>query len=626
MSLNDTNFSQKVLNGEGVMYLLKKIKASHIDKIATDTSSGHVKLGPFNTPTAINGEGIAAPSYHTHTPQTTITGNAGTATKLKNPVNIALTGSVNGNVDFDGSEDVTINTSINTESKLLPSNTILSELSPGDYISDSSGTYPDSPLPISSTYNFTIQVLGSENNTSQIFTDLVADRVYIRTIENGTPSEWKEVLTSSNGNISSAVADKLKTARKINIIGDAEGTTSFDGSKDVNIDVTLSETGVDAGTYGSNSQSKYNSTHELHIPVYTVDSSGRITSSYDQTITVASSGGSSGLNNPVTIGLSGDVSGSKSFDGTTNINISTTLANSGVIAGTYGNTSNVTLDSDTSFKIPKFTVDSKGRITSASTTSVSLPVDSVNKVKSTNVNSGKIYISGKTTSSDSTSTNVHNSNLYYDVSSSTLNVPNISGNFKGTASSADKLTNAVNVGLTGDASGTALFDGSRSVNIPTTLTNTGVIAGTYGLGSDVAVSDDASFNVPQITVDAKGRITSAKHSTVSVPSSALNKVKTTPVKSGFIYITGKTSSDESTGTEVLSPNLYYDAANNTFHAGKIDATIEGVSDTANKLAKAVNINLSGHVTGSQAFDGSKSIDIETHVNVISNEDIDAMMS
>lgn len=621
MSLNDTNFSQKVLNGEGVMYLLKKIKASHIDKIATNASSGHVRLGPFNTPTAINGEGIAAPSYHTHTPQTTITGNAGTATKLKNPVNIALTGSVNGNVDFDGSEDVTINTSINTESESLSSNTTLSGLTPGDYISNIGGTYPDSPLGASSTNDFTIQVVGSGNDISQIFTDLVDGRVYIRTIENGTPSEWKEVLTSSNGNINSATADKLKTARKINIIGDAEGTTSFDGSKDVNIDVTLSETGVDAGTYGSNSQSKYNSTHELHIPVYTVDSSGRITSSYDQTITVASSG----LNNPVTIGLSGDVSGSKSFDGTANINISTTLTNSGVIAGIYGNTSNVTLDSDTSFKVPKFTVDSKGRITSALTTSVTLSADSVNKVKSTNVNSGKIYISGKTTSTDSTSTNVHNSNLYYDVSSSTLNVPNISGNFKGTASSADKLTNAVNIGLSGDASGTTLFDGSRSVNIPTILTNTGVIAGTYGLGSDVAVSDDTSFNVPQITVDAKGRITSAKHSTVSVPSSALNKVKTTPVKSGFIYITGKTSSDESTGTEVLSPNLYYDAANNTFYADKIDATIEGVSDTANKLAKAVDINLSGDVTGSQSFDGSKSINIETHISVVSNEDIDVMM-
>ena len=47
---------------------------------------------------------------HVHPAQTTITGNAGTATKLQQPVNIALTGAVAGEVYFDGSEDISINT------------------------------------------------------------------------------------------------------------------------------------------------------------------------------------------------------------------------------------------------------------------------------------------------------------------------------------------------------------------------------------------------------------------------------------------------------------------------------------------------------------------------------------
>lgn len=47
---------------------------------------------------------------HAHPAQTTITGNAGTATKLQQPVNIALTGAVEGETYFDGSEDISINT------------------------------------------------------------------------------------------------------------------------------------------------------------------------------------------------------------------------------------------------------------------------------------------------------------------------------------------------------------------------------------------------------------------------------------------------------------------------------------------------------------------------------------
>lgn len=44
-------------------------------------------------------------------------------------------------------------------------------------------------------------------------------------------------------------ADKLSTARKISISGDVVGETTFDGSKDSNIAVALSETGVAAGVY-----------------------------------------------------------------------------------------------------------------------------------------------------------------------------------------------------------------------------------------------------------------------------------------------------------------------------------------------------------------------------------------
>lgn len=67
----------------------------------------------------------------------------------------------------------------------------------------------------------------------------------------------------------------------------------------------------------------------------------------DGTTKVANSSNADKLSTPRNIQLSGDVSGVKSFDGSSNINISTTLSNTGISAGTYS----------------ALTVDSKGRAT-----------------------------------------------------------------------------------------------------------------------------------------------------------------------------------------------------------------------------------------------------------------------
>ena len=615
MSLDNNKSSQKVLDSDGLKYLLQKMKNTHMSKLATDSELGHVKIGPTSTPSAVNGEGVVAPSYHTHPAQTEITGNAGTASKLKNAVNIALAGAVTGNADFDGSKNITINTTINKNSQAITGKTSLSGLEPGDYVESNGNKYTDSPNGSNSTNDFVISVIGSDNDKSQIFTDLVTGKVYIRVIEDGVASEWKEVLTVSNGTIdaNATSADKLKTARNISISGDADGSALFDGSKDVDIDITLSDTGVDADTYGSNSQSNFNATREITIPSYTVDSDGRITASSDQTIKIpeSSGGGTGGGISPVNIALAGDVTGSKIFDGTTDISIDTTLKNSGVSAGTYGQSTNVSLSDNGSFKIPKITVDAKGRVTSANNTTISIPSGFGDKVKSSPATTGKIYLSGKTDSTESTSNDSHSSELYYDTDSKTLNAPNISGNFTGNASTASKLAKAVDISLSGDTTGTASFDGSKSVNIETTLADSGANAGTYGQTDNTTVENGTSIKIPKIEVDTKGRITSATDTTATIPADAFDKVKTTTATSGNIYLSGKSTSNDDTGSELISPNLYYDVTNNTFHAGKIAATIEGVSDTANKLAVARDIALAGDVTGTTSFDGSKNVSMNT---------------
>lgn len=89
-------------------------------------------------------------------------------------------------------------------------------------------------------------------------------------------------------------------------------------------------------------------------------SSGSITISLPSTINANTTGSAATLTTSRTIELSGDVSGSATFDGSANASITSTLANTGVSASTYG--------AETS--IPIITVDAKGRITNITTASV----------------------------------------------------------------------------------------------------------------------------------------------------------------------------------------------------------------------------------------------------------------
>ena len=91
-----------------------------------------------------------------------------------------------------------------------------------------------------------------------------------------TGAKWEKIdntdaVKSVNGQIGdvnitrvneAGTADKLKTARTIALKGDATGSTTFDGSANKDINVTLANTGVTAGTYNN----------------VTVDAKGRVVS------------------------------------------------------------------------------------------------------------------------------------------------------------------------------------------------------------------------------------------------------------------------------------------------------------------------------------------------------------
>ena len=124
--------------------------------------------------------------------------------------------------------------------------------------------------------------------------------------------------TSFNGsaNVSIAVdvntASKLATARTITLTGDASGSASFDGSANISIPVTIAN---DSHTHATSASS--NATTNL-----TITAGGTTATVADLYATYADQ-----LRTARTISLTGDVTGSVSFNGTNNVSINTTVAN-----------------------------------------------------------------------------------------------------------------------------------------------------------------------------------------------------------------------------------------------------------------------------------------------------------
>ena len=157
------------------------------------------------------------------------------------------------------------------------------------------------------------------------------------------------------GNASTAT--NLQTARNISISGDATGTQSFDGSGDADISITLADTAVTVGSYGSSTE----------IPTFTVDSKGRLTAA--GVVSVATTLTILGDNETTTtVDLLND---SLTFIGGTGLTATATIAtdsvtfdldDTAVTANPYG-------AADT---IPTFTVDAQGRLVAAADVAIDI--------------------------------------------------------------------------------------------------------------------------------------------------------------------------------------------------------------------------------------------------------------
>jgi hypothetical protein len=157
------------------------------------------------------------------------------------------------------------------------------------------------------------------------------------------------------GNASSATI--LQTTRTLSISGDGTGSQTFNGGSNSDIAFTLADTGVSAGSYGS----------QTEIPTFTVDTKGRLTAAgvvnVATTLGINADGGTSSsidlLSETLTfaggIGLTATAT-----SGTDTLTYD--LDNTSVSAGIYGAADSV----------PSFTVDAQGRLTGAGDLAISI--------------------------------------------------------------------------------------------------------------------------------------------------------------------------------------------------------------------------------------------------------------
>ena len=144
----------------------------------------------------------------------------------------------------------------------------------------------------------------------------------------------------ANGNVNSAdsadEALKLSNPRNISVSGDASGTASFDGSKDVAINITLKSLFSQQNTYGPSKDSDLRFGDVFTVPYITIDVNGRVSTGGSRNFKLpevpssvsGNAGSATKLQNPRNIRLTGSISSDPvAFDGSQDIDLNVTKIN-----------------------------------------------------------------------------------------------------------------------------------------------------------------------------------------------------------------------------------------------------------------------------------------------------------
>ena len=322
----------------------------------------------------------------------------------------------------------------------------------------------------------------------------------------------------------------------------------------------------------------------------------------------------------------------QTFDGSGNVLLTTTLANSGVTAGTYGSGS----------AVPSIIVDAKGRITSASEVAVSsdLPIAGDSGTDTVSLLTDTLTLAGGTGLTSAVTNNTFTVNLDNTAvtagtygsaslvpvitvdaqgrltSASTVSVAGVTdfdyntatgvldidtadgGNFAATVTldpfTTSELTEgSSNLYYTDVRAQAAITGGVGITNTSGTLDldNTAVTAGSYGSGTQI----------PTFTVDQQGRLTAAGTATVSsdLPIAGDTGTDTVSLLTDTLTFTGGTGVTTSVASDTVTINIGQPVAttdNVQFNNVQVDGTLTSDDITSTNISIAGNATITGDLT------------------------------
>jgi hypothetical protein len=273
------------------------------------------------------------------------------------------------------------------------------------------------------------------------------------------------------------------------------------------------------------------------------------------------------------------------------------------------------------------------------------------------VTSGNVYKIGGTEvlSSTTLGSGVVNSSLTSVGTLGQLNVsgivtaPSFDGDLSGNATTANRLTTSRVIGLGGDLSGSANFDGSSNITISATIQPNSVALGNDTVGNYVAtIADSGSTDIvvnnsgtetaaitlgltatgvtassygsatqiPTFTVDSRGRLTAANSFPVGVALTVSGDTGTETINflNETLTITGGTNLTSSAASDTVTINLddYISLtgvnATGVITATSFDGDLTGNADTATVLETSRTFEITGDIIASPiSFNGSGNV-------------------
>jgi hypothetical protein len=437
-------------------------------------------------------------------------------------------------------------------------------------------------------------------------------------------------------------ASELETARTISLAGDLSGSASFDGSTNVTITATVQPNSVSLGT---DTTGNYMSdlTQGTGVSItHTPGEGSNATIAIGQAVGTSSSVQFASVTAPLTgnastataletarnISLTGDVSGSVSFNGTSDVSISATVQPNSVALGT----------------------DTTGNYMSDLTQGTGVTI-----THTPGEGSNATIAIGQAVATSSS------------VTFAQVSAP-VTGNLTGNASTATTLETGRTISLSGDVSGSVSFDGSADATISAIIQPNSVALGTDTTGNYVnditqgtgvtvthtpgegssptiaigqAVGTSASVTFARLettgnvviggNLTVNGDTTTLNTETLSVEDNTIvlnsNATGSPTLNAGIEVERGDSANvsvrwNESTDSwELTEDGSTYKniavgqdvetSASVTFVA--VTAELVGNSSTSSALKTPRTIALSGDVSGSVSFDGSANVDITATV-------------